>query len=136
MSPPADGRPGLLRGVDRAAFAVALAARLRAAGVPVGLTGVEDLTRALAAYPPDSRSRLYWTARITLLRRQADVAAFDAVFGSVFDDAMLPLAEPPAGRSGAASGPAGGDAYTPAPRAGSKVPGAGGLPWLTLPRVV
>ena len=42
----------MLRGVDRAAFAVALTARLRAHGVPVGLTGVEDLTRALVAIPP------------------------------------------------------------------------------------
>ena len=46
--------PGVLRGVDRAAFAVALAGRLRRAGVPAGLTDVDDFVRALAASPPDS----------------------------------------------------------------------------------
>jgi uncharacterized protein with von Willebrand factor type A (vWA) domain len=103
--------------------------------VPVGLTGVEDFARALAAYPPDSRSRLYWTARVTLLRRHADVAAFDAVFAAVFSDAELVPREPSSGRPGSAAGPPGA-AYASVPRASTEVPGATGLPWLTLPPVV
>ena len=54
---PTDPAPALLRGVDRAAFAVAFAERLRAAGVPVGLTAVEDFTRALGVAPAGTRSR-------------------------------------------------------------------------------
>ena len=76
----------MLRGVDRAAFAVALAGRLRRAGVPAGLTTVDDFVRALAASPPDSMSSLYWAARISLVRRHADLPAFDRVFAAIFAD--------------------------------------------------
>jgi uncharacterized protein with von Willebrand factor type A (vWA) domain len=48
----AAGRRGFLRGIDRAAFAVALTKRLRAAGVPVDLTATESFVRALAVLPP------------------------------------------------------------------------------------
>ena len=47
----------LLRGVDRAAFAVSLSVRLRQHGVPVGLTGTEDFTRAYTAFVSKSRPR-------------------------------------------------------------------------------
>ncbi|WP_433605559.1 vWA domain-containing protein [Prescottella agglutinans] len=81
----------LLRGVDLAAFAVALVTRARAAGVAVSASGATRFTEALRVLPPTGRSRLYWTARITLLGRRGDLERFDAVFASVFDDAVLPL---------------------------------------------
>ena len=68
------GADPLLRGVDRAAFAIGLAGRLRRAGVPCGLTDVDDFARALGACPPLTRDRLYWAARVTLVRRRADLS--------------------------------------------------------------
>jgi uncharacterized protein with von Willebrand factor type A (vWA) domain len=117
----------LLRSVDRAAFAVALGGRLRRAGVPVGLTDVDDFVRTLGVCPPSSRDQLYWTARVSLVRRHADLAAFDRVFGKVFD-----AAAPVTPRRGA--GPRG-DSFVSVPAAEGTADG-GGLPWATLPPVV
>lgn len=125
--------PVLLRGVDRAAFAVAFAGRLRRAGVPTGITETGDLVTALEAGPPTSRTALYWTMRVSLVRRQGDLDVFDRVFATVFDDT------PPL--------PASRNAMPPPPRVDSvnvAVPGAGGestesgsgVPWATLPPVV
>lgn len=122
----------LLRGIDRAAFAVAFADRLHRAGVPTGLIHVGDLVRALDASPPASMSALYWTARVAVVRRQADLAAFDRVFAAVFGDAPpLPLTRSAVpGRGGED------DVHLPLPDgADQSVPG-GGLPWATLPAVV
>lgn len=125
----------LLRGVDRAAFAVALVSRMRGAGLQVGVTAAADLCRALASVPPTSRARLYWAARITLVRRHADLAAFDGVFAAVVDDAMRPL--DPHSRRVPFDAP-GSDDDRLAPAAGDTAPEADGigLPWLTLPRTV
>ncbi len=121
--PPApNGRPpggGLLRGVDRAAFAV-------------GLTGVQDFVRALGVCPPVSRTALYWTARITLVRRPADIPAFDAVFGAVFADDHDLLAD-----VARQAGPRrDGDRFASVPAPADGVQEGGGLPWVTLPPVV
>jgi uncharacterized protein with von Willebrand factor type A (vWA) domain len=124
--------PQLLRGVDRAAFAVALAVRLRDRGVPVGLTAIEVLARALAVSPPRSRSALYWTARISLVRHQSELAAFDAMFAAVFDDAMLELGAhraPPIG-------PSGEDRLAPVSGGARDEQAGSGLPWVSLPPVV
>ena len=88
---PADGpaAAALLRGVDRAAFAVSLSVRLRQHGVPVGLTGTEDFTRALGVTGTHTTTSLYWTARVALVRRLSEVPAFDAVFDAAFRDATL-----------------------------------------------
>lgn len=124
--------PGVLRGVDRAAFAVALAGRLRRAGVPAGLTDVDDFVRALAASPPDSMSSLYWTARICLVRRHSDLAAFDRVFAAIFADPP-PLPRP----SRSASPPdAHDDVYVQVPADTDDSDYGGGLPWATLPPAV
>ncbi|MEU1745765.1 vWA domain-containing protein [Micromonospora arida] len=123
---------GVLRGVDRAAFAVALAGRLRRAGVAAGLTDVDDFVRALAASPPDSMSSLYWTARICLVRRHADLAAFDRVFAAIFADPP-PLPRP----SRSASPPdAHDDVYVRVPADTDDSDSGGGLPWATLPPAV
>jgi uncharacterized protein with von Willebrand factor type A (vWA) domain len=129
--------PLLLRGVDRASFATAFAVLLRRHGVPVGLTGIEDFTGALAVSPPDSMSRLYWTARIALVRRHSELATFDAVFENVFAQAAF-LVEPPARRArGVGTVPEGTeDAYQSVPKGAGGPDEGRGLPWLSLPTVV
>jgi uncharacterized protein len=129
--------PILLRGVDRAAFATAFSVRLRQHGVPVGLTGIEDFTRALVASPPDSMSRLYWSARVALVRQRSELAAFDEVFEAVFAQATFSI--DPHARGGQATSPRGQDALVSMPN-GSASPtdpmDPDGLPWATLPPVV
>jgi uncharacterized protein len=125
--------PLLLRGADRAAFAAALVARLRAGGVVVAGSGPAGFVRALAELAPRTRSELYWASRLTLVNRMEDIAAFDAVFEAVFADAVLGL-DPPGLKSSQG---------LPA----SSVPGAhgrdgappdegAGLPWMTRPSVL
>ncbi|HST66566.1 MAG TPA: VWA domain-containing protein [Mycobacteriales bacterium] len=120
----------ILAGVDRAAFATALATRLRSRGIAVGLTDVGDFVRALGAAPPGSRPELYWTARITLVRRHADLAAFDAVFAAVFEDGAHGL-DPHSRRAAPV-----GDTVVPLPAADGAEDAGGGLPWATLPPAV
>lgn len=116
--------------MDRAAFVVALTERLRARGVRVDLDAASTLARALAAAPPSTLDRLYWTVRVCLVRRRCDLAAFDSVFAAVFggdvpgDEGPVPLA---AVRT-RADGP-------PEPGPGPEQEGAvgTGLPWVTLP---
>jgi uncharacterized protein with von Willebrand factor type A (vWA) domain len=122
----------LLPGIDRAAFATALATRLRARGVQVGFP--EDFAGALGVAPPADRTGLYWTARTTLVRRQADLAAFDAVFATVFDDSTVGL--DPHSRRDSRAAQSTGDTHVPVPDPGSAVESPGGLPWATLPPAV
>ncbi|MCI3241875.1 vWA domain-containing protein [Streptomyces spinosisporus] len=128
----------LLPAVDRAAFAVAFATRLRQRGVAVGLTAAQDFVRALVAVPPLSRTALYWSARVTLVRRRPDLARFDEVFDAVFGEALLSV-DPNARRNSGRSDPRGGGTRSPAPLDPYDVSGAsadrGGLPWVTLPPV-
>lgn len=127
-----------LPAVDRAAFAVAFADRLRRHGVAVELTATQDFVRALVAVAPMSRTALYWSARVTLVRRRSDLPRFDEVFEAVFGEALLSL-DPNARRNSARSAPRGGDARSPAPGEPYDVSGTSGgrrgLPWVTLPPV-
>jgi len=123
----------LLRGVDLAAFATAFAVRLREHGVGVGLTSGATFVHALTVSPPRTRTRLYWTARICLVRHQDQLPYFDAVFAAVFEDSVLAL--DPHARSGP------GPEHTQAPEGSvgggaDEGVGTGGLPWVTLPRIV
>ena len=123
----------MLPDVDRAAFAGALAHRLRRTGVEVGLTGIEAFARALAAPPPTVRG-LYWLARVTLVQHPGDLETFDAVFATVFGGASLGVA--PAARRGQPAGPPPGRAEYRRPAVGgaaSDVEVGEGLPWATLP---
>jgi uncharacterized protein with von Willebrand factor type A (vWA) domain len=122
---------GPLRGVDRAAFVVALGERLRRSGVPVTFTALTAFTDALGLAPPRDVGELYWLSRVTLVSHAHDLATFDAVFDAVFRDAARPV-------EGRASGPAGGEADLLVPvDAHPAAEGAGdGLPWHTLPRHV
>ncbi|MET0424973.1 MAG: VWA domain-containing protein [Actinoplanes sp.] len=125
------GTAVLLRGADRAAFAVALVARLRRAGLVAGFTGVADLVHALEVSPPVSRDALYWTARVAVVRRHADLSIFDRVFAAVFDDAPpLPLT-----RAAASAGRRDDDVHVRVPAAADQE-STGGLPWATRPPVV
>ncbi|MFF2112003.1 vWA domain-containing protein [Rhodococcus koreensis] len=122
---------GILRGVDLAAFAVALVARLRARGVVVSASGPAVFVQALHLSPPGSRSRLYWSARLTLVNRVEDLASFDAVFSAVFEDALLSV-DPHARRTAA-----GRESALAAVRDGRDRPGdpqdVEGVPWMTRP---
>jgi uncharacterized protein with von Willebrand factor type A (vWA) domain len=119
----------LLRGIDRASFAAAFVAKLRAAGVPVGLTGAQDLVSALEVSRPVAMGDLYWTARVAVVRRPEEIAAYDAVFTAVFAGAGVLVGH--RARRGAHS-----DLNAPVPRAGRDGVDEGGLPWATLPAVV
>ena len=125
----------LLRGVDRSAFAVSLVARLRSRGVSAGFTAIDDFVQALGAAPPVSRSQLYWTARICLVRRQSELAAFDAVFAAVFDDAVLAM-DPHARRTPSGQPASPSDSNVSVPKPNGDTDDGAGLPWLTLPPAV
>ena len=93
--------PHLFRGVDLAVFVSALAAKLRAAGVVVGLTSVNRCALALRACPPSDTATLYWVTRSCLVHHRDDIELFDRVFTAVFDSVGLPIApwERSAGRA-------------------------------------
>ncbi|MEO3939091.1 VWA domain-containing protein [Dermatophilaceae bacterium Soc4.6] len=127
------GATSVLHPVDRAAFVTGLGATLRRRGLPVSLAALGTFARALEAAPPRDVGTLYWSARLTLVTRHDDLAAFDDVFDAVFRDAALPL-------EGRRRAPAG--AGSPTDRLasvrgvdGPEVDGEG-LPWHTLPPVV
>lgn len=127
---------GMLAGVDRAAFAVALISRLRAVGLGVPLDRAGVLSAALDACPPVDRGRLYWVTRTTLVLAQADVAAFDEVFGAVFADAAVPRdARPRPSRSTRRADEPDDGTLRP-PRARALPETTATLPWATLPRAV
>ncbi|HWS93123.1 MAG TPA: VWA domain-containing protein [Mycobacterium sp.] len=124
--------PLLLRGVDLAAFAAALVARLRGVGVLVSANGHATFVQALRLLVPDTTSALYWAARLTLVNRMEDLGAFDAVFASVFGvvdttrpdgatgpEPLLPIPGPKTPAAGAVH------------RAGSRSDAAQTLPWVT-----
>jgi len=125
----------LLRGVDLAAFAAALVARLRGVGVLVSANGPASFVQALRALVPDTTSTLYWAARLTLVNRMEDLGAFDAVFASVFG--VVGSASPDGTKGREPLLPIPGP-KTPAPPAAATVHPAGGrstadqtLPWAT-----
>jgi len=123
--------PLLLRGVDLAAFAVALVNRLHTGGVVVSASGAARFVEALQHDWPRTRSQLYWSARLTLVNRVEDLPAFDAIFEAVFADAVLGV-DPPGLKKSTGTTAA----------AGPGVPGRasaiaeGGLPWSTRPASV
>jgi uncharacterized protein with von Willebrand factor type A (vWA) domain len=75
-------------------------AALTAAGVAAGTQKQVDFLRAVALAPPPSSRGLYWTARVTLVRRREEIEIFDRVFGAWFGDGAVALV-PPAQRSAA-----------------------------------
>ena len=124
--------PLLLPGADLAAFAVALVARVRAAGVAVAASGPAGFVAALRHLRPRSRTELYWAARLTLVNRVEDLAAFDAAFDALFGDSGVGL-EPPARRLHRADTAA---SLRDVPAGEGPTLDAGGVPWATRPSVV
>ncbi|MBY0388569.1 MAG: VWA containing CoxE family protein, partial [Mycobacterium pseudokansasii] len=86
----------LLRGVDLAAFAAAMVARLRSAGILVSAGGQTSFVQALRQLVPHTAVALYWAARLTLVNRMEDLVAFDAVFAALFGALDRDAAGPPA----------------------------------------
>jgi uncharacterized protein len=120
--------PVVFRGVDRAAFAVAFAGKLRKAGLLAGLTETGDLVGALEACTLDSPEAVYWALRVTTVRRHSDLAVFDRVFT---DAPQLPLnrgTEPPGNRRD--------DVHVPVRADTQRATEGGGLPWATRPTPV
>ena len=101
----------------------------------MGLTGIEDFTRALVASSPDSMSRLYWVARIALVRQRSELASFDAVFEAVFANAVFSL-DPHARRSPQGQSMRREDTLVSVPKDAAGPATADDLPWATLPPVV
>jgi uncharacterized protein len=124
--------PVLLRGVDRAAFAVSFSEKLRRASVPVSLSRTESFTRALEQCAPRRLSRLYWVARTTLICDQRYLSVFDEVFAAVFNDAVLAIDPHARRKSSLHSGPDD-DTFARVPGKGSEAQEDEGLPWATLP---
>ena len=122
--------PALLRGVDLAAFAAALVARLRGAGVLVSASGPTTFVQALQHLAPHDAASLYWAARLSMVNRTDDLDAFDGVFAAVFG-AGAPVGRDRAQESLSLPGP-----RTPAAgivRRGGSASGATpqALPWTT-----
>jgi uncharacterized protein len=93
-------RPQLAFGVetihlDLPALAGALGQRLRDVGVPVTPERSADFARALTLVRPQSRRRLYWTARSMFVTDESHAPAFDAVFRSIFGGASRIETAPP-----------------------------------------
>ncbi len=82
----------LFRSVDLASFAAALSDRLRAVGVPVGLSATNRFSEAMRRCPPRDRATLYWVAKTTLLNDRRQFALFDALFDAAFGGHGLPIA--------------------------------------------
>ncbi len=70
--------------LDLPPLAGSLGQRLRDVGVPVTPERSADFARALALTRPNTRRRLYWTARSVFVSDQSHAGAFDAVFRSIF----------------------------------------------------
>ncbi|MEV6841960.1 VWA domain-containing protein [Actinoplanes sp. NPDC051411] len=124
--------PVIFRGVDRAAFAVSFAGKLRNAGLAAGLTETGDLVGALEVCTLDSPEAVYWALRVATVRRQPDLAVFDRVFAAVFTDvpqlALNRGTEPPGNRRD--------DVHVPVKADTERAADGGGLPWATLPTPV
>ena len=86
MAEPAATRPFAVETIhlDLAPLAGTLGQRLRRAGVPVTPERSAEFAHALAITRPQSRRRLYWTARAIFVTDRAHAAGFDAVFRAIF----------------------------------------------------
>ena len=70
--------------LDLPPLAGALSRRLHEAGMPVTPERSADFARALTLVRPNTRRRLYWTARSVFVSDPAQANTFDSVFYSVF----------------------------------------------------
>jgi uncharacterized protein len=70
--------------LDLPSLVATLGQRLRSAGVPVTPERSAAFAQALTLTRPNTRRRLYWTARSVFVSDRAHAEAFDQVFGSIF----------------------------------------------------
>ena len=119
--------------MDRAAFAASLVASLRRAGISVGFSSLETLSGALGEVAPDSLSVLYWTTRVTLIKREQDLACFDEVFAAVFGTDHLPL-DPHARRDALSPPPRPDDVAAPVAGGRNSPDEQEGATWASAPR--
>ena len=70
--------------LDLPALAAAFGRRLHDAGLPVTAERNARFANALALVKPESRRRLYWTARATFVTDASQLKAFNMVFAAVF----------------------------------------------------
>jgi uncharacterized protein with von Willebrand factor type A (vWA) domain len=71
--------------IDLPAFASALGRAMHDAGIAVTPERSARFAQALSISLPDSRRRLYWTARTVFVSGHEQLAIFDRVFASIFD---------------------------------------------------
>jgi hypothetical protein len=97
VTEPASKRPFRVATIhlDLAPLAGTLGQRLREAGVPVTPERSADFAHALAITRPQSRRRLYWTARSIFVTDRAHARAFDGVFRAIFGGGADAESAPP-----------------------------------------
>ena len=98
------------------------------------MSQIESFTAALEVVQPREVNELYWMARPTLVSSQRDLAAFDAIFKAVFDEAVQP-GDPIAKRM-AGPPPVPTDKSLLAPGVEAEDTSGPSLPWATRPTVV
>lgn len=82
--------PDALAGIDVAGLAAGFGRAVHDAGIPCSPERSVRFARGLALTRPESRARLYWTARSIFVSTHAHVDAFDQVFASAFDGLVDP----------------------------------------------
>lgn len=110
--PGATHEPTTPPAADPVRAAVALAAALRGAGLPVGPDRVQRFVDALGHVDPRARDDVYWVGRATLCSHPEHIELYDNVFAAFFDGRAAgmrrterPIARQTVGFSAAASGP-------------------------------
>ena len=78
---------------DLAAVVAGFGTALRAAGLPVGPDRCARFGQAVTVLAPTTTRELYWCALATLTSDPAQLPAFDAVFGAVFDGLLDPATQ-------------------------------------------
>jgi hypothetical protein len=115
---------------------VSFVQRLRTAGITVGFSNMATFSEALGHVAPDALGSLYWTARISLIKRESDLKLFDEVFRAVFDEVHGGL-DPHARRQSLPTPKSEEDSYAPIPGDDDALDEEGsGTTWTSAPRTV
>ncbi len=129
--------PRLFADVDRALVMSSLAAKLRAAGVPVPIQATMTATAALDRTGAMSLDDLYWVTRLSFVRHRGHIDRFDELFDAVFDtDHRSRDRRRSSPRATALGASRPGDelhSIRATVEDGAAAVDGGGLPWATLP---
>lgn len=129
------GEATLFTGVDRAAFAVGFADRLRRAGVDVSFAGAERFAAGLEAVGPLSVDDLYWLSRLSFVTGQGQLGTFDEVFDAVFGRRAGQVPTKRRGQQRSVPSPEDEQLRALPLAEPSATSGAEGLPWATVPSI-